>query len=125
MLLIVFLKNYLIINSSYTVVVFGASWCPKCTEELPKIVNLYQKWKAQGVDVVFVSLDEDKIAYKDFVKNFPFISTCDYQKWNSKIVKGLLCIWYPNNVSIRQKKRNSTQTKFCESNGCLGRLVFD
>ncbi len=75
------------INSSYTVVVFGASWCPKCTEELPKIVNLYQKWKAQGVDVVFVSLDEDKIAYKDFVKNFPFISTCDYQKWNSKIVK--------------------------------------
>ena len=75
------------LNSSYTVVVFGASWCPKCTEELPKIVNLYQKWKAQGVDVVFVSLDEDKIAYKDFVKNFPFISTCDYQKWNSKIVK--------------------------------------
>ena len=75
------------IKSSYTVVVFGASWCPKCTEELPKIVNLYQKWKAQGVDVVFVSLDEDKIAYKDFVKNFPFISTCDYQKWNSKIVK--------------------------------------
>ncbi|MDC0313745.1 thioredoxin family protein [Flavobacteriales bacterium] len=75
------------INSSYTVVVFGASWCPKCTEELPKIVNLYQKWKAQGVDVVFVSLDEDESAYKDFVKNFPFISTCDYQKWNSKIVK--------------------------------------
>ena len=75
------------LNSSYTVVVFGASWCPKCTEELPKIVNLYQKWKAQGVEVVFISLDEDKIAYKDFVKNFPFISTCDYQKWNSKIVK--------------------------------------
>jgi len=75
------------IKSSYTVVVFGASWCPKCTEELPKIVNLYQKWKAQGVEVVFISLDEDKIAYKDFVKNFPFISTCDYQKWNSKIVK--------------------------------------
>jgi len=75
------------LKSKYTVVVFGASWCPKCTEELPKIVNLYQKWKAQGVDVVFVSLDEDKIAYKDFVKNFPFISTCDYQKWNSKIVK--------------------------------------
>ena len=75
------------LKSSYTVVVFGASWCPKCTEELPKIVNLYQKWKAQGVDVVFISLDEDKIAYKDFVKNFPFISTCDYKKWDSKIVK--------------------------------------
>ena len=37
--------------------------------------------------VVITLLDEDKIAYKDFVKNFPFISTCDYQKWDSKIVK--------------------------------------
>ena len=75
------------LRSSYTVVVFGASWCPKCTEELPKIVNLYQKWKAQGLDVVFISLDDDENAYKDFVKNFPFISTCDHKKWESKIVK--------------------------------------
>ncbi len=75
------------IKSSYTVVVFGASWCPKCTEELPKIASLYQKWKTQGVEVVFVSLDEDQKAYRDFVKTFPFISTCDYNKWESKIVK--------------------------------------
>ena len=92
------------IKSSYTVVVFGASWCPKCTEELPKIVNLYQKWKAQGVDVVFVSLDEDKIAYKDFVKNFPFISTCDYQKWNSKIVKDYYVFGTPT-MYLLDKKR--------------------
>ena len=92
------------LKSSYTVVVFGASWCPKCTEELPKIVNLYQKWKAQGVDVVFVSLDEDKIAYKDFVKNFPFISTCDYQKWNSKIVKDYYVFGTPT-MYLLDKKR--------------------
>ena len=91
------------LNSSYTVVVFGASWCPKCTEELPKIVNLYQKWKAQGVDVVFVSLDEDKIAYKDFVKNFPFISTCDYQKWNSKIVKDYYVFGTPTMYLLDKK----------------------
>lgn len=92
------------IKSSYTVVVFGASWCPKCTEELPKIVNLYQKWKAQGVDVVFVSLDEDKIAYKDFVKNFPFISTCDYKKWDSKIVKDYYVFGTPT-MYLLDKKR--------------------
>ncbi|MDC3337250.1 TlpA family protein disulfide reductase [Flavobacteriales bacterium] len=92
------------IKSSYTVVVFGASWCPKCTEELPKIVNLYQKWKAQGVDVVFVSLDEDKIAYQDFVKNFPFISTCDYQKWNSKIVKDYYVFGTPTMYLLDNKR---------------------
>ena len=34
------------VKSNYTVVVFGASWCPKCKEELPEIVKQYSKWKA-------------------------------------------------------------------------------
>jgi thiol-disulfide isomerase/thioredoxin len=92
------------LNSSYTVVVFGASWCPKCTEELSKIVNLYKKWGDQGVDVVFISLDEDESAYKDFVKNFPFISTCDYKKWDSKIVKDYYVFGTPT-MYLLDKKR--------------------
>ncbi len=62
------------IKSKYTVVVFGASWCPKCTEELPEIAKHYPKWKAQGVEVVFVSLDENKEMFKKFTSIFPFIS---------------------------------------------------
>jgi thiol-disulfide isomerase/thioredoxin len=73
------------IKSNYTVVVFGASWCPKCTEEIPDIAKLYPKWKENNVEVVFVSLDEDKEAFKKFASPFPFISTCDYQKWESPV----------------------------------------
>jgi hypothetical protein len=36
------------LKSKYVAVVFGASWCPKCVEELPKIAKSYTKWKAQG-----------------------------------------------------------------------------
>lgn len=75
------------IKSKYTVVVFGASWCPKCTEEIPALAKLYAKWKAQDVAVVFVSLDVDKEAYTRFTKDFPFISTCDYKKWEGENVK--------------------------------------
>jgi thiol-disulfide isomerase/thioredoxin len=74
------------IKNNYTVIVFGASWCLKCTEELPEIVKLYSKWKSQGVEVVFVSLDDEKEAYRNFAKDFPFISTCDFKKWDSPIV---------------------------------------
>jgi thiol-disulfide isomerase/thioredoxin len=74
------------IKSNYTAVVFGSSWCPKCTEELPEIAHLYPKWKGQGVEVLFVSLDEEKELFQGFVKDFPFISTCDYRKWDSDIV---------------------------------------
>jgi thiol-disulfide isomerase/thioredoxin len=75
------------LTGEYTVVVFGASWCPQCPQELSKISGLYKKWKKQSVEVVFVSLDEDEKIFKSFAGVFPFISICDYQKWESPVVK--------------------------------------
>jgi len=92
------------INSNYTLVVFGAGWCPKCTEELPEMAKLYSKWKAQGVEVVYVSLDEDKKMFDAFVKNFPFISTCDYKKWKGNIVQDYYVFATPT-VFILDKNR--------------------
>ena len=74
-------------TSNYTLVVFGASWCPKCTEEIPAIAKHYNTWKAQGVEVLFVSLDEDLKAFYQFATKFPFISITDLKKWNSPIAK--------------------------------------
>lgn len=75
------------LTSNYTVVVFGSSWCPECPKELYQISGLYKKWKEQGVEVVFVSLDEHEKLFKSFASIFPFISISDYQKWESPIVK--------------------------------------
>ena len=75
------------VKSKYTVVVFGASWCPKCKEELPEITKLYNKWKLEGVEVVFIALEENKNTSIDFAKAFPFPSYSDNKKWESKIVK--------------------------------------
>jgi len=75
------------LSSRFTVVVFGASWCPKCSEELPAIATKYAKWKQHGLEVVFVSLDDSKESYQNFVRDFPFISVCDFRKWDSNIVK--------------------------------------
>lgn len=75
------------IKTKYTVVVFGASWCPKCNEEIPEIAKLYDKWKSKGVEVVFVALEDDKKTFTNYAKNFPFLSYSDLKKWDSKIVK--------------------------------------
>lgn len=80
-------KKFSDVKSKYTVVVFGASWCNACKEELATISQLYPKWKEHGLEVVFVSLDEDKQSFKNFAANFPFISVCNYQKWESAVVK--------------------------------------
>lgn len=75
------------LTSEYTVVVFGSSWCSTCVQELPKISTHYQQWKAQGVEVVFVSLDENQTLFESFTQIFPFISVCDFKKWESAPVK--------------------------------------
>lgn len=102
------------INSDYTVIVFGASWCPKCTEELPEIANHYKNWKEQGVEVVFVSLDEDKTAYTDFIKDFPFISTCDYKKWDSPIAKNYYVFGTPTMYLLNEKREILLRPKSVE-----------
>lgn len=78
------------LKSKYTMVIFGASWCPKCPAELSQIARLYEKWQIHGVEVVFVSLDDHKQVFHNFAGIFPFISTCDFQKWESPVVKA----WY-------------------------------
>lgn len=73
------------IKSKQVLVVFGAGWCQKCTEELPKIAGLYSKWKQKGVEVVYISLDEKKEDFNSFASKFPFLSFCDYKKWGSPV----------------------------------------
>lgn len=97
-------KKLSAIKSDYTVVVFGASWCPQCPQELSKISELYKKWKAQGVEVVFVSLDVDQKQFKSFTSVFPFISICDYQKWESSIVKSYHVFATPTIYLLNNKR---------------------
>ncbi|MCA1762627.1 MAG: TlpA family protein disulfide reductase, partial [Flavobacteriales bacterium] len=75
------------IATEYKLVVFGASWCPKCSEEIPRINGLYNKWLMAGMDVVFISLDESAHEFKEFASDFDFLSYCDYKKWESPVAE--------------------------------------
>ena len=75
------------LGSRYTLIVFGASWCPACQTELAQLTGFYPNWKKQGVEVVFVSLDDQPDEFRKFAANFPFVSTCDFKKWESPTVK--------------------------------------
>ena len=75
------------LKNAYKVLVFGASWCPQCPKELQEISKNYSTWKQQGLEVVFVSLDDDPQTFANFTMPFPFISTCDYKKWEGEAVK--------------------------------------
>ena len=79
------IKNLYNIKADQTLVVFWASWCPHCMEELPKL-NEWAK-NNPATKVIAISLDEDKTAYQTTIANFTNLSHyCDFKKWDSKAV---------------------------------------
>ena len=47
---------------------FWATWCPPCVAEMPDVVKAYQKYHGQGLEIVGVSLDQDKDEMLAFTK---------------------------------------------------------
>ncbi len=92
------------VKSNYAVIVFGASWCPQCPKELAQIAKQYSKWKKQGVEVVFVSLDENEKTFKSFAGVFPFISICDYKNWESPVAKDYYVFGTPTIYLLDNKR---------------------
>lgn len=93
------------LKSRYTLVVFGASWCPQCVKEIPEISNLYPILKQKDIEVVFVSLDTVENDFKNFAKDFPFISTCDFKKWDGGIVSSYYVFATPTMYFLGNDRR--------------------
>jgi len=75
------------IPSKYKLIVFGASWCPTCATEIPKLKQFANSFKNDyDAEIVFVSLDRNPEDFKAFTKDFPFTSSCDYKEWESQAV---------------------------------------
>jgi peroxiredoxin len=49
---------------------FWATWCPPCVDEMPSLVQMQQKMKGKGVEVLAISVDADQSAYQNFLKNY-------------------------------------------------------
>ena len=53
-----------------TAVIFWATWCKPCTEDLPQIQKLYKTYQRDGFEVVGVNLDSPGADIAGYIKNF-------------------------------------------------------
>jgi thiol-disulfide isomerase/thioredoxin len=92
------------LTTPYTLVVFGASWCPKCIEEMPKLTDNYVKWRNLGVEVVYISLDTEQEDFEKSVSSYPFFAYCDYKKWDSKVAQDYYVFGTPTFYLLDNKR---------------------
>ncbi len=92
------------IKSEKTLIVFWASWCPHCTEEMPKV----NEWAKDHLDtkVIAISLDDNKAEYDLGIKQLPNLSHhTDLKKWDGKAAKDYFVYGTPTFILLDSQKK--------------------
>jgi len=71
-------------KNKYTLIDFWASWCGPCRAEMPTVVKAYTDYHAKGLEVIGVSLDNNRDAWIKAIEllNMPWPQMSDLQGWN-------------------------------------------
>lgn len=76
------------VKNKYKLVVFGASWCPNCQADYPKLKEKYESLKKKyDLEMVYISIDTDKKVFEEYYKEAPFITFCDTKGWETQAAK--------------------------------------
>ena len=91
-------------QTTNTLVVFGASWCPKCSEDFLKLTSYYNNWSAK-LTVIYISLDTDKAAFNKAYKNAAWQTYCDYKGWDTKAAKDYFITGTPSYFLLDENQK--------------------
>jgi thiol-disulfide isomerase/thioredoxin len=76
-------------ENKYTLVMFWASWCHKCEQEIPVLIPLYAKYHSKGFETIGVSIDQARKSWSDIVESrgMQYLNVSQLQGWDSPVVK--------------------------------------
>ena len=77
-------KSLYDIKADKKIVIFWASWCPACQEEMPFVKEYYRNFKENGGEIVAISLDFDADAFKEATKDFEWVNYTELLHWDTQ-----------------------------------------
>lgn len=90
-----------------TILDFWASWCGPCRQAMPDVVRLYAQYKDKGLGIIGISLDNDKQAWTDAVKElgmtWPQVS--DLKGWDNAAAQAFNIRAIPHMMVLDQEGR--------------------
>ena len=92
-------------KNKITVIDFWASWCGPCRQEMPFMVQLYEKYSPKGLGIVGVSLDQEKDAWLKAIEKlgmtWPQMS--DLKGWENAAAQQFNINSIPHTIVVDQK----------------------
>lgn len=76
-------KSIYDVKASKKIILFWASTCSHCEAEIPKLIEKYAQMKAQNIQIIGLSVDNDKDSYERRIKDLPWINDAQLRGWNS------------------------------------------
>jgi peroxiredoxin len=96
------------------IISISGSWCPNCHDEAPFLVELYKKYKAQGLEIVSLSFEEEAqlknpVRLRAFIKRYGITYTVllpgEPKELNAKVPQGVNLSSFPTTFFLGRDGR--------------------
>lgn len=104
---------------------FWATWCGPCREEMPRVAGLYAKYRAQGLEIVGVSGDQNADDLKNYLAEHKEIAWPQIYEDNSPLLKRFGIEAIPTMYLIDRQGRLRTTTARGELETLIPKLLAE
>ncbi|TDL99180.1 MAG: hypothetical protein C4K58_07815 [Flavobacteriaceae bacterium] len=74
------------VKAKYRIVMFWASWCPHCVNEMGSVKQFYSDYKSKDLEIIGISLDDNQNEFERYASGLPWKNYSDFLRWEGPIV---------------------------------------
>lgn len=95
------------LQSKYVLLDFWASWCSPCRANHPFMREVYLKYKQQGLEIISISLDEEKQNWLEAIQKdkLTWINVSDLKGWENQLSEKYKVSGIPFSILLDENRR--------------------